>query len=283
LRQLDGIDDPVLLEPALFKFMTVVALAVFGLTVLATWGIEPALVRSSMGQAGQAREDAVTLGQAWRLITSSGQVLIFFSFLVLFTLGLFLQDPILEGYGGQVFGMTIAARSQLNAFWGGGSLVGLLVAGLWIVPWLGKLPTARLGCRLIVLTLLLLLLSGLTAQPVVLKAVMLLFGLATGIATNSALCLMLDLTLPEAAGTFVGVWGLAQALARALGKVIGGGLLDLGRLLPFGGAYPPYALVLFIEILVAASALLLLARLNVRQFKEDTERSLERALALELG
>jgi BCD family chlorophyll transporter-like MFS transporter len=161
--------------------------------------------------------------------------------------------------------------------------VGLLVAGLWIVPWLGKLPTARLGCRLIVLTLLLLLLSGLTAQPVVLKAVMLLFGLATGIATNSALCLMLDLTLPEAAGTFVGVWGLAQALARALGKVIGGGLLDLGRLLPFGGAYPPYALVLFIEILVAASALLLLARLNVRQFKEDTERSLERALALELG
>ena len=131
--------------------------------------------------------------------------------------------------------------------------------------------------------LLLLLLSGLTAQPVVLKAVMLLFGLATGIATNSALCLMLDLTLPEAAGTFVGVWGLAQALARALGKVIGGGLLDLGRLLPFGGAYPPYALVLSIEILVAASALLLLARLNVRQFKEDTERSLERALALELG
>ena len=283
LRQLDGIDDPVLLEPALFKFMTLVALAVFSLTVLATWGIEPALVRSSMGQAGQAREDAVTLGQAWRLITSSGQVLIFFSFLVLFTLGLFLQDPILEGYGGQVFGMTIAARSQLNAFWGGGSLVGLLVAGLWIVPWLGKLPTARLGCRLIVLTLLLLLLSGLTAQPVVLKIVMLFFGLATGIATNSALCLMLDLTLPEAAGTFVGVWGLAQALARALGKVIGGGLMDLGRLLPFGGAYPPYALVLSIEILVAASALLLLARLNVRQFKEDTERSLERALALELG
>ena len=34
---------------------------------------------------------------------------------------------------------------------------------------------------------------------------------AAGIATNSILCLMLDLTLPEAAGTFVGVWGLAQA------------------------------------------------------------------------
>ena len=45
---------------------------------------------------------------------------------------------------------------------------------------------------------------------------------------------MLDLTLPEVAGTFVGVWGLAQALSRALGKVLGGGLLS-GSLILLGG------------------------------------------------
>ena len=60
---------------------------------------------------------------------------------------------------------------------------------------------------------------------------MIIFGLSAGIATNSALSLMLDLTLPEVAGTFVGIWGLAQALSRAMGKVFGGGLLDLGRFL----------------------------------------------------
>ena len=42
------------------------------------------------------------------------------------------------------------------------------------------------------------------------------------------------LTLPQATGTFVGVWGLAQAMSRAMGKLIGGGLYDLGRLLPLG-------------------------------------------------
>jgi BCD family chlorophyll transporter-like MFS transporter len=146
------------------------------------------------------------------------------------------------------------------------------------------METARLGCSLIVASLVALLLCGFTASVPLLQVVMLLFGLAAGIGTNSALCLMLDLTLPEAAGTFVGVWGLAQALSRALGKVIGGGLFDLGRAVPLGsGPFFPFALVLVVEVLVALAALLMLARVNVRQFREDTGRSLARVLAMELG
>ncbi len=284
LRSLDGIEDPSLLEPALRGFMAKVAAAVLALTALATWGMEAPASPTLSESPGHSREDAVSLGQAWRLITSSRQVLVFFSFLILFTLGLFLQDPILEGYGGQVFGLSIADRTQLNAFWGVGTLLGLLAAGFWIVPRLGKLATARLGCQMIVVTLTLLLASGLTGSPPLLRLVMLLFGLAAGIGTNSALCLMLDLTLPQVAGTFVGVWGLAQAMARALGKLVGGGLLDLGRRLPFGdGAYPAYALVLLVEIAVAVLALWMLSRLNVQQFRQDTAQSLEQVLALEVG
>jgi BCD family chlorophyll transporter-like MFS transporter len=213
---------------------------------------------------------------------------VFFSFLVLFTLALFLQDPILESYGADVFGMAIAATASLNAIWGMGTLVGLLAAGLWIVPRIGKLATARLGCQLILASLLLLALAGLVGQVAVLQVVMLLFGLAAGIGTNSALVLMLDLTLPEAAGTFVGVWGLAQALSRALGKVVGGGLFDLARTLQQvlelpSSTYAPYALVFSVEAAVAFAALVLLSRVNLRQFREDTGRSLSKVLALELG
>ena len=288
LRSLDGVADPAAIEPTLRAFMTRVSLAVFGLTLFATWRMERPRVfgaAASVADPQEGREDAVTLRQAWGLITSSRQVLLFFSFLVLFTLGLFLQDPVLESYGAQVFGMPIAATAQLNAFWGVGTLAGLLLAGLWLVPRLGKLPTARLGCRLIALALLLLLLCGLSRSVPLLQAVMVFFGIAAGIGTNSALCLMLDLTLPQAAGTFVGVWGLAQALARAIGKVFGGGLYDLGRLvLPAqSSGYPAFALVLLVELLVALLALVLLERVNVRQFREDTGRSLEKVMALELG
>jgi BCD family chlorophyll transporter-like MFS transporter len=285
LRSLDGIRDPAVLEPAIFRFMATVAGLVLALTLVATWNMEPpAARRDGLLASAASREDGVTLRQAWQLITSSRQVLVFFSFLILFTLGLFLQDPILEGYGAQVFGLPIGARTMLNAFWGVGTLVGLLLAGFLIVPWRGKLATARFGCQMIVITLLLLLASGLTASPPLLFLVMLLFGLAAGIATNSALCLMLDLTLPQVAGTFVGVWGLAQAMSRALGKLIGGALLDLGRRLPFGdGPYPAYALVLGVEVGVAVLALLLLSRLNIQQFRQDTGRSLATVLALEVG
>jgi BCD family chlorophyll transporter-like MFS transporter len=289
LRQLDGITDPALLEPVLLRFMARVAGVVMALTVVATLGLEPRGGPAAItGSAVPGRrEDAITLAQAWTLITSSRQVLVFFAFLVLFTLALFLQDPILESYGAEVFGMPIAATASLNAFWGMGTLVGLLLAGLWIVPRLGKLATARLGCQLILASLLLLLLAGLTGRVPVLQLVMLLFGLAAGIGTNSALVLMLDLTLPEAAGTFVGVWGLAQALSRALGKLVGGGLFDLGQTLQQSlhlgsSVYGPYALVFAVEAAVCLGALVLLSRVNLRQFREDTGRSLSKVLALEL-
>ena len=288
LRSLDGITDPALLEPVLLGFMAKVVVVVLALTVVATLGLEPGGVRDPSGSGSERRDDAITLAQAWALITSSRQVLVFFSFLVLFTLALFLQDPILESYGADVFRMPIAATASLNAFWGMGTLVGLLLAGLWIVPRMGKLATARLGCQLILASLVLLALAGLAGRVPVLQLVMLLFGLAAGIGTNSALVLMLDLTLPEAAGTFVGVWGLAQALSRALGKVVGGGLFDLARALQQlfdlpASTYAPYALVFTAEAGVAFAALLLLSRVNLRQFREDTGRSLSKVLALELG
>lgn len=295
LRGLDGVTDPTVLKDVLSGFMGRAVLAVLALTLVATLGMEPLSTSAPHPSEGSKtlatarREDGPSLPQAWALITSSKQVLVFFTFLVLFTLGLFLQDPILESYGADVFGMPIAATASLNAVWGIGTLLGLLVGGLWLVPRLGKFSAARLGCRLIVATLFLLLLAGATGRVPLLQGVMFLFGLAAGVATNSSLVLMLDLTLPQAAGTFVGVWGLAQAMSRALGKVFGGGLLDLGRALQHNwfptssSAFPAYALVLGVEMLVALAALLVLSRVNLQQFREDTGRSLSKVLALELG
>ena len=285
LRGLDGVTDPASLEPALLAFMVRVSLVVMVLTLVATWGQERPSAASDPGHLSRAaeREDAISLSTAWQLITSSRQVLVFFSFLVAFTLALFLQDPILESYGAEVFAMPIAATASLSAVWGVGTLVGLLMAGFWLVPKLGKFACARLGCQLILVSLLLLALVGIPARRELLQLVLFGFGLACGIGTNSTLVLMLDLTLPQAAGTFVGVWGLAQALSRALGKLLGGGLLDLARLaLPKAHADLHFAAVFLVEAAIAVVALQLLGRLNLRQFRDDTGRRLERVLATEL-
>ena len=102
--------------------------------------------------------------------------------------------------------------------------------------------------------------------------------------SDATLVLMLDLTLPAVAGTFVGVWGLAQAYSRALGKVMGGGLLDAARwLLPDAPAHAAYGLVLLLEAAIAVLALVLLSRVSLKQFRADTASNLDRVLAAELG
>ena len=289
LKGVDGVTDPTVLQPVLQRFMIRLVVVVLALTMVALWGMEP---RGDFRRGSQDSEEAVmTLPRTWSLLTSSRQTAVFFGFLVLFSLGVFLQDPILESYGADVFGLAISQSTILNALWGSGTLVGLLLAGFLITPKLGKMGGSRLGCQLITLSLALLFLAGCSGEMVVLQVVMVLFGLAVGIGTNATLSLMLDLTLPEAAGTFVGAWGLAQALSRAMGKLMGGGLLDLGRaVIPdgFGStrlpeAFPAYGFVLLIEVVIMAAATWSLGAVRVHQFRKDTAGNLTKTLVLELN
>ena len=68
-----------------------------------------------------------------------------------------------------------------------------------------------------------------------------------------------------------------------MGKVVGGGLLDLGRqLLPNAGPMAGYGLVFSIEILVMAGALIVLNQLSVGQFRETTTQRLDMVLMAEI-
>ena len=280
-KGLDGVSDVAVLEPALQTFMVRVALIVLAISFFACWGIEPK--KSRLNSKSKTSNKEIGLKESWILVTSSPQILIFFTFLILYTLGLFLQDPILESYGAEVFNLPISKTTLLNAFWGGGTLFGLLLGGLWITPRLGKLSTARIGCWMIISSLILLILSGLTANVNGLYGVLVIFGVAAGLATNSALSLMLDLTLPAVAGTMVGVWGLAQALSRAMGKVFGGGLLDLGRLISGAeNTFIAFSFVFSLEIIVMFLAILVLQKVNIKRFKEETSTKIETFMIAEL-
>ncbi|WP_320665054.1 BCD family MFS transporter [Prochlorococcus sp. MIT 1223] len=282
-KGLDGISDPALLEPALQRFMTWVGGIVLLITFFACWGIEERNNSNHSSTNTKSKNNEVGLRKAWSIIISSKQILIFFVFLVLYTLGLFLQDPILESYGAEVFNLPISQTTLLNAFWGVGTLIGLLIGGLFITPRLGKLSTARIGCWLIVSSLFLLIISGYFQNENALFGILVIFGLAAGIATNSALSLMLDLTLPEMAGTLVGVWGLAQALSRALGKILGGGLLDIGRY--YLGSEKPFmafSFVFLLEIIVTCIAIFVLGKVSVKRFRDETSQTMESLMMAEL-
>tara|TARA_Y100001968_G_scaffold11877_1_gene9910 strand:- start:5101 stop:6429 length:1329 start_codon:yes stop_codon:yes gene_type:complete len=281
-KGLDGVTDPIVLEMVLSRFMVWVSGIVFCITIFACWNIEPKQIKDSSNHNSNQNKE-IGLKKSLEIITSSRQIKIFFTFLILYTLGLFLQDPILESYGAEVFDLPISETTLLNAYWGVGTLIGLLIGGLWITPKLGKLTTSKLGCWMILISLILLILSGVTSNSNGLFGILVIFGLAAGIATNSALSLMLDLTLPKMAGTLVGVWGLAQALSRAMGKIFGGGLLDLGRILSGPeNTFLAFSFVFLLEILVTALAIVVLNKVSVKRFREETSVSMESLFLAEI-
>jgi BCD family chlorophyll transporter-like MFS transporter len=207
--------------------------------------------------------------------------------LLVLSLSLFMQDAILEPYGGEVFGMTIAETTQLNAAFGLGTLLGIIVTGLLVVPRIGKKRTVAVGCGWAALSLVGITLAGLTGAPPVLLGAVFCFGIASGVLTLGAIVLMLDLTVAETAGTFIGAWGLAQAIARGSATVLGGGVLDLGRGLvglfhggevPASSVFLAYGLVFMVQAVGMVLAVVLLRRVNIQEFQANARAAITAAL-----
>ncbi|MCU0548390.1 MAG: BCD family MFS transporter [Leptolyngbya sp. Prado105] len=269
------------LRPAVNRLFVIVPGVVCGLCVLATFGVEKKYSHFFNRSQDHNREDQVTLGRAVRVLTASPQTGLFFSFLLMMTISLFMQDAVMESYGGQVFGMSVSETTQLNAFWGMGTLVGISSAGFAIVPRLGKTRTAKLGCLLVAGCAGILILAGFTTSPKLLQSGLFLFGLASGITTTGALSLMLDLTAVETAGTFIGAWGLAQALARGLATVLGGGALDFGKII-FPNLTLAYAFVFGLQAIGMLVAVRLLNQVDVKAFHLKTKAAISTILQGEL-
>ena len=67
---------------------------------------------------------------ALSLLQGNSQVRAFFGFVFLTILGIFLQDSVLEVFGAEQFGMSIAETTTFTQTWGGGVPLGMLLTGI---------------------------------------------------------------------------------------------------------------------------------------------------------
>ncbi|MDB9494578.1 BCD family MFS transporter [Spirulina major CS-329] len=278
----EDLGDPLTtLYGPITALFTAVPLLFFCLALIATWGIERTYSHFQRRSEGKGREDSVTLKDTLRLLTSNRQTGIFFSFLLILTIGLFLQEAVLEPYGGEVFGMAIGETTALNSFWGIGILLGYSATGFFLIPRFGKKRVTKWGCALVAVCFILIILSGFTQNAEVLKGAMILFGIAAGMTTIGSINLMLDLTTAETAGTFVGAWGLSQAIARGLAIFSGGVILDVSRSL-FQIPLLAYGAVFLLQSISMVIAIALLARVDVAEFRANTRTVLATAMEADL-
>jgi len=256
-----------LLEPYSGRRLVIVAAAVsviaFLLTVLAVAGLEGASSSAPSLVSEPVRAPAsTTFRAAFAQVLTEPDARRFTIFVFVSMLAFSAQELILEPFAGVVFGYAPGASTSLSGVQHGGVLVGMLAAGLagrrWRGRTFGSLRAWTIGgCLLSALALGGLSISGLVGPTWPLKLNVWVAGLANGAFSIAAIGSMMRLATEGQTGREgmrMGLWGAAQAVAFAVGGLVGTGAVDLARALITAPA-PAYAAVFAFEaVLFVVSA-----------------------------
>jgi BCD family chlorophyll transporter-like MFS transporter len=246
---------------ALTRLFYVMAALLAGLTLLAVAGQEPRRDRPPAAEA-------VTTGDAWRLLARSRETRRFFVFLFVGILFLFLQQVVLEPFGGDVLGLDIRRTTLFNAYQMTGVLLGMLVSGVWVSKRFGDRRTAGIGLALASASFALLGFSSLTVAGWMVVPAIGLMGLGMGFFNVGGLAMMMSMSTFARTGLYMGAWTLAQALANGTASIGGGWLHD--AVLALSGAEPvAYASVFVIESIGLLVAMGMLARVQMPAFRRE--------------
>lgn len=242
-----------------------VSAAALLLSVLALAGLEGAAASPAAAPAAAA----VRFGPALRTLWAEPRARGFTVFVFVSMLAFSAQDLILEPFAGAVFGLTPGGSTRLAGVQHGGALVGMLlaacagrrVAGIAC----GSLRAWTVGgCLASALALAGLAMAGTVGPGWPLRANVALLGVATGAFSIAAIGSMMRLAGeggPGREGLRMGLWGASQAVAFALGGVLGTGASDLARW-ALGSPGPAYAAVFAMEALMFVFAARLAAHID---------------------
>ena len=239
----------------------VCALLAVILSLIAALGQEP---RTEALRRAAASARATPFWSSFRtLVWRDPQARLFLAVITLTLLGTQMQDVLMEPYAGLVFGLDVAATTQLTMFWGLGALLSILLSGLVLIRWLGLARLFRFGILLLAPLFPLLILAGLIHQVWLLQAGVLGLGLASGLAAASLLAQTVAFTSRQSAGLLLGVWGLGHQLGRALASLLGAGLVDVMNTLTSQHALLAYGTAFMVEAGLLLGALAAFGHLHI--------------------
>lgn len=261
---------------------------VIGSILLGVIGLEKRLTGEELAnivkQAKKVAPEGNPIQVATKILIENSQARGFFIFIFVAIFSIFLQDNILEVFGAEIFGLSVAGTTRFQPIWGGGVLVGMMLMGaVSAVFSLKKRTITLVGSLGTALGMLFLAVAALTRQQSLVTPALVVMGLFTGIFNVGALSMMMDMTIEGATGLFMGLWGMAQAFGNGIAAFGGGalhtGLIETGLLSP----NLAYFLIFGIEASGMLLATILLWRISVSRFQEahthitqaDTLRAME--------
>ena len=187
------------------------------------------------------------------------------------TLGFNMQDVLLEPYGGQILGMSVAATTTLSGTLALGALIGFALAARWLQRGMDPYRMAGRGPLAGIAGFIAVIFAAPVGSVALFYAGALMIGLGGGLFSVASLTAAMN--LPEhglaGKGLVLGAWGAAQATAAGLGVALGGLMRDGVVVLAADGALGPalatpeagYGTVYLMEIVLLFVTLVVLGPL----------------------
>lgn len=221
-----------------------------------------------------ADEPVIPVRAVFNRIWKDPRTRLFFVFLSLATFSAWMQDNVLEPFGGDVFKLDVGETTRFTGYWGAFTVITLL--GSFFI-WRKRPPEtlsgiARIGLTVMSVGMLFLAVSGLVAQERLIMLGLVVFGAGFGLYTFGGLSLMAVMSPDPDAGAYLGLWTISILIFKGLGTFIGGALRDI-LLLGLGMSEAwAYAGVFFVSMAGLFVAAVLLRSLDVLSFARDTGR-----------
>ncbi|NIM93266.1 MAG: MFS transporter [Anaerolineales bacterium] len=262
---LTGIGTSILLSE--YDFVNLVTLFAVAGVIAVTLAVI-ALIGQEERVKGPVEDQRGRFIDALRTVGNSKSSRWFAAFLLLGLGAFFMQDVILEPFGGEVLRLTPSETTRFNVYMGVGLILSMLLGGMILIPRRGKRWVTELGCWILVITFAALAASSFFTSGMGLPLIIAFLGVGGGLFTVGGVAMMMDMTSAAHVGLFVGAWTLIQALARGPASLVGGGLFsafsELGATAAQG-----YGAVFAIEMFVIFVSIFFLRRVAVKDFQRE--------------
>ena len=206
--------------------------------------------------------------EAWQALVQIPGTRRLLMVIALGTFGFGMADVLLEPYGGQVLGLTVASTTKLTALLAAGTLIGFAAASRWLGQGADAARFARMGAAIGLPGFAAIIASAQMIGTGLGTALFLLGTLATGLGAglfgHATLTAVIRNAPRNRVGMALGAWGAVQATAAGSGIAAAGIMRDL-ILAGTGGAEPssalPYMAVFATEMAMLVMAVVVLGPL----------------------
>lgn len=251
----------------LIQVIQATAVITIALNMYAMWQQEP---RDRTRAAAMQTAPKVAFRTAWAALIARPGMMRLLVVIGFGTFGFGMADVLLEPYGGQALGFSVAQTTKLTALLAGGTLIGFGIASRMLGAGGDAPRMAAIGAAIGIPGFAAIIYSSAALGAPLFVAGVFATGLGAGLFGHATLTATLRSAPAEQTGLSLGAWGAVQATCAGLAVALSGILRDFfASWAPISGlsAQLPYNLVFILEIVFLATAILIAIPLAARRSK----------------